>query len=75
MKSPRSKAYKQLAHKFHGTMPGKKKTDKRLKRIQDEMNLNKLSASVVSVAATENFAETAKSSGTAHLVLSVGNRA
>ena len=56
-------------------MPGKKKTDKRLKRIQDEMNLNNLSASVVSVTATENFAETAKSSGTAHLVLSLGNRA
>lgn len=35
-------AYRQLSYRFHGQKPGKKKQDKRLKKIQEEIKAKKI---------------------------------
>ena len=54
-------------------MPGKKKAEKRLQRIEEERKAKK--AEEFSVTAAEAFSETVKQTGNAYITLSVGNRA
>lgn len=61
-------AYKQLSHKFHGKQPGKQKTEKRLKRIAEEMAIQRAENS--SLRGIESIAERQKEAGAAHLLLS-----
>jgi U4/U6.U5 tri-snRNP-associated protein 1 len=66
-------AYKQLAQKFHGHMPGKKKAEKRLQRIEDERKAKQAESRSLNTA--QVVSEAMKQTGNAYLTLSVGNRA
>ena len=68
------KAYKQLAHKFHGTKPGVKSREKRLQKIQREIKVTK-SSTINESSGSLGVDSILKSTGKSHVVLSVGNRA
>jgi U4/U6.U5 tri-snRNP-associated protein 1 len=65
-------AYKQLSYKFHGKQPGKLKTEKRLKRVAEEMALQRAENS--SLKGVEALMERQRETGSAHLLLSVGSK-
>ncbi|KAI8843576.1 SART-1 protein [Chytridium lagenaria] len=65
-------AFRYLSHKFHGKTSGKMKTEKRLKKKEEELKLQQmLSADTPMNTST---LEKVKTSTSAHVVLSVGNR-
>lgn len=65
-------AYKQLSYKFHGKQPGKLKTEKRLRKIAEEMQVQR--AENASLKSVETLMERQKEAGSAHLLLSVGSK-
>ncbi|EIW72236.1 hypothetical protein TREMEDRAFT_24325 [Tremella mesenterica DSM 1558] len=67
-------AWKSLSHKFHGKTSGRMKTQKRLKKINEEQNQVKMSASDTPLGMTDAFARRQQKTGEAHMVLSVGNK-
>ncbi|KNC96399.1 U4/U6-U5 snRNP complex subunit SNU66 [Spizellomyces punctatus DAOM BR117] len=67
-------AFRQLSHKFHGKASGKMKTEKRLKKIEDELKMEKMSSTDTPLGTANALLERTKAAGAAHVVLSVGNR-
>lgn len=65
-------AWKRLSHTFHGRMPGKKKQEQRLQRIEEERKREKMLAGDTPSGMTKAFAERQERSGQAHMVLGVG---
>ncbi|RIA92964.1 SART-1 protein [Glomus cerebriforme] len=68
-------AFRQLSHKFHGKSSGKAKTEKRLKKLEEERKLKAMSSVDTPLNMATALQERQKASGSAHVVLSVGNRA
>ncbi|CAG8500422.1 9989_t:CDS:2 [Paraglomus occultum] len=68
-------AFRQLSHKFHGKSSGKAKTEKRLKKLEEERKLKAMSSIDTPLNTATALQERQKASGSAHVVLSVGNRA
>ncbi|KAF9917539.1 hypothetical protein BX616_000698 [Lobosporangium transversale] len=67
-------AFRQLSHAFHGKTSGKMKTEKRMKKLEDEKRLLGMSSTDTPLNMVSAFQERQKAAGSAHLVLAVGNR-
>lgn len=67
-------AFRQLSHKFHGKTSGKLKTEKRLKKLEEELKLQQMSSTDTPLGTVSALQEKTKAMGSAHLVLSIGNR-
>jgi len=65
-------AWKQLSHTFHGTAPGHRAQEKRLRRIAEEQRRERMLAGDTS-AMTQAFQARSERTGQAHMVLSVGH--
>ena len=65
-------AWKQLSHTFHGTAPGQRAQEKRLRRIAEEQRRERMLAGDTS-AMTQAFQARSERTGQAHMVLSVGH--
>ena len=60
-------AFRQLSHRFHGKLPGKMKTEKRLKKIAAEAKANKLVEKTAKIA--DALHRKQKAAGSAYIVL------
>ncbi|GAC77222.1 U4/U6.U5 snRNP associated protein [Moesziomyces antarcticus T-34] len=67
-------AWKHLSHVFHGKKPGTKKTEKRLKRIEEEQKRERMAAGDTPTGMMAAFQSRSERTGKAHMVLSVGSR-
>lgn len=67
-------AWKALSHKFHGKTPGKMKTEKKLKRIEEERKKLAMASGDTPLSMNAAFQARQEKTGQAHFVLSVGNR-
>ncbi|KAF9323830.1 hypothetical protein BGZ91_003325 [Linnemannia elongata] len=67
-------AFRQLSHAFHGKTSGKMKTEKRMKKLEDEKRLMSMSSTDTPLGMASAFQERQKAAGSAHIVLAVGNR-
>ncbi|ORY80094.1 SART-1 protein [Neocallimastix californiae] len=67
-------AFRELSHKFHGKTSGKLKTEKRLKKLEEELKLKQMSSTDTPLGTVSALQEKTKAIGSAHLVLSIGNR-
>ncbi|KAI8360117.1 SART-1 protein [Mortierella sp. GBAus27b] len=67
-------AFRQLSHAFHGKTSGKMKTEKRMKKLDDEKRLLGMSSTDTPLNMVSAFQERQKAAGSAHIVLAVGNR-
>ncbi|KAI8988152.1 SART-1 protein [Mycotypha africana] len=67
-------AFKYMSHKFHGKTSGKTKTEKKMKKIEEERKLNMMSSTDTPHNLAGALLERQKRTGAAHVVLSVGNR-
>lgn len=67
-------AWKRLSHQFHGKMPGQKKQNQRLQRIEDERKQQKMLAGDTPSGIANAFSDRTERTGQAHMVLGVGNR-
>ncbi|KAF9111556.1 hypothetical protein BGX27_004746 [Mortierella sp. AM989] len=67
-------AFRQLSHAFHGKTSGKMKTEKRMKKLEDEKRLMGMSSTDTPLNMVSAFQERQKAAGSAHIVLAVGNR-
>ncbi|KAF8830684.1 hypothetical protein HHX47_DHR2001076 [Lentinula edodes] len=67
-------AWKALSHKFHGKGSGKMKTEKRLKKIEQEKKQLAMASSDTPLSMSAAFQQRQLKAGQAHFVLSVGNR-
>ncbi|KAH6576641.1 hypothetical protein BASA60_004434 [Batrachochytrium salamandrivorans] len=66
-------AWNQLAYKFYGIMPGKLKTEKRLKKLQEELKMKQMSSIDTPLGLSSALQEKTRRTGQAHVTLSVGN--
>ncbi|GAA6002424.1 hypothetical protein JCM10207_001112 [Rhodosporidiobolus poonsookiae] len=66
-------AWKHLSHAFHGHGSGAKKTDKRLKKIENERKQAAMIAGDTALSSAAAFAARAEKTGSATMVLGVGN--
>ncbi|KAF9969578.1 hypothetical protein BGZ73_008030 [Actinomortierella ambigua] len=67
-------AFRHLSHKFHGKTPGKMKTEKRMKKLEEERRMMSMTATDTPLNMAMATQERMKAAGQAHLVLAVGNR-
>lgn len=67
-------AWKALSHKFHGKGSGKMKTEKRLKKIEEEKKKEAMASGDTPLSMSKAFQMRQEKTGQAHFVLSVGNR-
>ncbi|ODN77678.1 hypothetical protein L202_04828 [Cryptococcus amylolentus CBS 6039] len=67
-------AWKSLSHKFHGKTSGRMKTEKRLKKIEEERKQLSMNSSDTPLGMTNAFNRRQQATGEAHMVLSVGNK-
>ncbi|KAJ3069360.1 hypothetical protein HDU98_007601 [Podochytrium sp. JEL0797] len=67
-------AFRLQSHKFHGMGSGKMKTEKRLLKMDEEAQLNKMLSADTPLHTASALLEKTKKAKTAHLVLAVGNR-
>ncbi|KAE9400241.1 SART-1 protein [Gymnopus androsaceus JB14] len=67
-------AWKALSHKFHGKGSGKMKTEKRLKKIEEEKKQLAMASGDTPLSMSAAFQQRQQKAGQAHFVLSVGNR-
>ncbi|KAF9346395.1 hypothetical protein BGX26_002112 [Mortierella sp. AD094] len=67
-------AFRQLSHAFHGKTSGKMKTEKRMKKLEDERRLMGMSSTDTPLNMVSAFQERQKAAGSAHIVLATGNR-
>ncbi|KAI8603911.1 SART-1 protein [Dissophora ornata] len=67
-------AFRQLSHAFHGKTSGKMKTEKRMKKLEDEKRLMGMSSTDTPLNMVSAFQERQKAAGVAHTVLAYGNR-
>jgi len=70
----KKEAWKALSHRFHGKGSGKMKTEKRLKKIADEKKRAAMISGDTPTNMNDAFQKRQAKVGTAHMVLSVGNR-
>ncbi|KAJ3082410.1 hypothetical protein HK102_001716 [Quaeritorhiza haematococci] len=68
-------AFRQLSHKFHGKSSGKLKTERRLKKFEEEIKMQQMTSGDTPLNTVSALQERTKATGSAHVVLSVGNRA
>ncbi|GAA6027292.1 hypothetical protein JCM8097_002565 [Rhodosporidiobolus ruineniae] len=66
-------AWKHLSHAFHGHGSGAKKTDKRLKKIENERKQAAMVAGDTPLSSAAAFAARAEKTGSATMILGVGN--
>ncbi|GAA5911034.1 hypothetical protein JCM6882_006753 [Rhodosporidiobolus microsporus] len=66
-------AWKHLSHAFHGHGSGAKKTDKRLKKIENERKAAAMAAGDTPLSSAAAFAARAEKTGSATMILGVGN--
>ncbi|OQR89254.1 U4/U6.U5 tri-snRNP-associated protein, partial [Thraustotheca clavata] len=64
----KKEAFRQLSYRFHGHQPGKKKQEKRLKQLKEELSQKKSSVSIK----MQSLDRRQKQTKQAHLVLSEG---
>ncbi|ORY92906.1 SART-1 protein [Leucosporidium creatinivorum] len=67
-------AWKQLSHSFHGKGSGSKKTEKRLAKIAAEQKARAMASGDTPLNTAAAFAARAERTGSATMVLSVGNK-
>ncbi|ORX49185.1 SART-1 protein [Hesseltinella vesiculosa] len=67
-------AFRFMSHKFHGKTSGKGKTEKRLKKLDEQRKLNNMASSDTPLNLAGALLERQQQTGSAHVVLSVGNR-
>ncbi|KAJ1983691.1 hypothetical protein H4R34_001119 [Dimargaris verticillata] len=67
-------AFRQLSHKFHGKYSGKAKTEKRLKKMEQERRRLATSQDDTPLHLSSVFQQQQKNSGNAYVVLSTGNK-
>jgi U4/U6.U5 tri-snRNP-associated protein 1 len=67
-------AWRSLSHKFHGKTSGRMKTEKRLKKIEEERKQLKMNSGDTPTGMTSAFSRRQEKTGEAHMVLSVGNK-
>lgn len=67
-------AFRYMSHKFHGKTSGKAKTEKRMQKLEEELKLNMMSSSDTPLNLATKLLERQQRTGSAHVVLSVGNR-
>lgn len=67
-------AWKSLSHRFHGKTSGRMKTEKRLKKIEEERKAKAMLAGDTPLGMGAAFQRRQEKTGQAHMVLSVGNR-
>ena len=67
-------AWKALSHKFHGKGSGRMKTEKRLKKINEERKQAAMVSGDTPLSMNQAFQKRQEKAGQAHFVLSVGNR-
>ncbi|KAJ3217251.1 hypothetical protein HDU67_008273 [Dinochytrium kinnereticum] len=67
-------AFRYLSHKFHGKYSGKMKTEKRLKKKEEELKLKQMMSTDTPLNTVSALSEKTRTAQTAHVVLSVGNR-
>ncbi|XP_029012291.1 U4/U6.U5 tri-snRNP-associated protein 1 [Betta splendens] len=63
-------AFRQLSHRFHGKGSGKMKTERRMKKLEDEALLKKMSSSDTPLGTVALLQEKQKSQKTPYIVLS-----
>ncbi|KAJ3397085.1 hypothetical protein HDU92_000785 [Lobulomyces angularis] len=68
-------AFREMSHRFHGQKSGKGKTDRRNRKLEEALQLQKLASSDQPLFTASAFEERMKRVGSAHMVLSVGNKA
>ncbi|KAL7749657.1 hypothetical protein RI367_004885 [Sorochytrium milnesiophthora] len=68
-------AFKELSHNFHGRFAGKNKKEKVARRAEQERRQQYMSSTDTPLNLASALVEKQKELGTAHIVLSVGNRA
>ncbi|GAA5867776.1 hypothetical protein JCM1840_006689 [Sporobolomyces johnsonii] len=66
-------AWKHLSHSFHGHGSGSKKTEKRLKKIENERKAASMAAGDTPLSSAAAFAARAEKTGSATMILGVGN--
>ncbi|GAA5845741.1 hypothetical protein JCM11251_007294 [Rhodosporidiobolus azoricus] len=66
-------AWKHLSHAFHGHGSGSKKTEKRLKKIENERKAAAMAAGDTPLSSAAAFAARAEKTGSATMILGVGN--
>ncbi|RCH94847.1 hypothetical protein CU098_009547, partial [Rhizopus stolonifer] len=69
-----AEAFRFMSHQFHGKTSGKTKTEKRMRRIEEERRLNMMSSTDTPLNLAGALLERQQRTGSAHVVLSVGNR-
>ncbi|CEG69097.1 hypothetical protein RMATCC62417_05236 [Rhizopus microsporus] len=69
-----AEAFRFMSHQFHGKTSGKTKTEKRMRKIEEEHRLNMMSSTDTPLNLATALLERQKRTGSAHVVLSVGNR-
>ncbi|KAG0240982.1 hypothetical protein BGW41_006434 [Actinomortierella wolfii] len=67
-------AFRHLSHKFHGKSSGKMKTEKRMKKLEEQKRMMSMTATDTPLNMAMATQERLKAAGQAHLVLAVGNR-
>lgn len=67
-------SWKALSHRFHGKGSGKAKTEKRLKKIEEEKKMEAMVSGETPLSMNKAFQTRQEKAGQAHMVLSVGNR-
>ncbi|KAG0147665.1 hypothetical protein CROQUDRAFT_655874 [Cronartium quercuum f. sp. fusiforme G11] len=67
-------AWKALSHKFHGKGSGKAKTEKRIKKIEEEKKLAAMASGDTPTGTNEAFRKRQEKLGSATMILSVGNK-
>lgn len=67
-------AWKSLSHKFHGKTSGRMKTEKKLRKIEEEKKAQAMLAGDTPLGMADAFSRRAKKTGEAHMVLSAGNK-
>ncbi|KAJ3035010.1 hypothetical protein HDV00_004382 [Rhizophlyctis rosea] len=67
-------AFRQLSHKFHGKHSGKMKTEKRIRKIEEEMAVQSMSSGDTPLGTVGAMKSVLEEGGKGYLVLSVGNR-
>lgn len=67
-------AFRQLSHRFHGKGSGKMKTERRMKKLEEEALLKKMSSSDTPLGTVALLQEKQKSQKTPYIVLSGGGK-
>jgi len=67
-------AFRQLSHKFHGKGSGKMKTEKRQKKVAEQLTLAKMESDDTPLGSASLLREKQKEANSTYIILSGGNR-